>query len=650
MKKIIMIAVILSLLIGCGIYIVKEQQDTYITPEIIEDESYEFSHGIIDYNFETWSYNGEPLEFEYFVQNVRSDCEFGIMFLIDGIPQTYDVDGQETKMYTLDMKAGEKQEIAVTLSPQIASTHTMCNLHAYVILNPSTIVTDAMDYEFNHSVSSTATVPLEMKEPAIDESITVQSVDTTYEELPEEVKEANIVSDINMLESNIYCQINEVESQTFPSLDKEEPVSLSVYGKGGEYRILMLEDNIVTNIYDLYVEDNQYATVSLELEKKETTNVYFLVVPVDVAADLEYLLIAQSKRCIVSDREEGEDKKERNAAETLLLSDYIITDIGTNEEYLVLFYSANGNTEIAPTKFVIADIETYEILYEVECDKTFVAGEITILEDGFYINQGTKLMVYDYELNVIQEIDLEDYTLQSGVVGAFAEFRTYPFALSSDRKKAAYINETDQTLVVYDFETEEETVVYQLADGSGDIFDFESLYLMGDYIGFSGCCRNEENINIQDCNIYGRIQISTGKIDGYIKNGIATENLGDMILVVDVARVEESDVGSGETILYDVEMNEETIVGLETSYTSFDVELAAANLIVSYNDIGREQAKLLVYQNEEEREFEEVIPGDTLTAGSCYDIRNDILLVFYTVPDGGNIRSCIEEVELADIF
>ncbi len=327
---------------------------------------------------------------------------------------------------------------------------------------------------------------------------------------------------------------------------------------------------------------------------------------------------------------------------SLLSQDYLVLQMASYNDLAIIVLGANGNLEIAPSKILIADIIDDEILYEADCNKFYHSPQIITLEDGFYIQQGIDITVYDYKLSLLEEMDLSE--LQKGETTT--SFDT-AFSLSQDMTKAAYVNFAKEAVVIYDFETEEEKEILQLSKDIGGITFMEQLCLTDEYIGFSGGYIYSDDYEIAGSNVHGRINIETGEVDQYIKNETTIEFFRENMLVVDVLRYEDSDLGTGEAIIYNIPNDEETIVDVEASYNSFDMDIVAEDFLVSYNDVGRNKAKLILYRNGESMIIEDGIPSDVLNVGSCYDSENKILHVFYTIPYGEtDIKSELRSVRI----
>ena len=56
------------------------------------------------------------------------------------------------------------------------------------------------------------------------------------------------------------------------------------------------------------------------------------------------------------------EQTSKNTIESLAIDNYIISDVAYNKDKLILLYSANGNTEISPSKIIVADSNNYTCL------------------------------------------------------------------------------------------------------------------------------------------------------------------------------------------------------------------------------------------------------------------------------------------------
>lgn len=337
-------------------------------------------------------------------------------------------------------------------------------------------------------------------------------------------------------------------------------------------------------------------------------------------------------------------QKNQTVEKTLdsLLEQYLISDIACRGENLIILLAAFDNTEISPSKIVVANSKDHRILEEIDDDNYNTNASIVTVDDGFYIKRSTDFTVYDDKLKIIKQIDLEQFPIEfNRAAGAPA------VSLSRDLKQMAYVNSEKNMLVLRDLETGTEKDIYQLSDSVGKIMTFDQLYISDGYIGFNGRYIYAEEFEILGSNAYGRINIETNQIDMYQKDGISSLFEDDHMLLVDVLR-NDSEHGTKEAIIYDVDDNRSQTVKLKSSYNSYNMDFPKYDIVISYNDVGRNTAKLLLYQNGKEKIYEDGIPKEVVEVGSCYDEKNKKMILFYTIPAGeSNVKSEISEVDLS---
>lgn len=299
MKKILIVFGVLTLLLGCKANNQKPEDVDFENQQVIEEERYEYGHGVVDYQFEKWSYNGQDLVFDYFIKNIEKEAEFGLVFLIDGINQTYEVDGEKTSMYKVNMKSNEEKKLSIKLKPEIDSNKKTCNLNAYLILNPSTQIKESKQYIYDHSISSTATINLDLNSHAASDKIKVKSLDVTYDDIPSDILKEHVRDGENMLNTNVNIEYVSSDGNEDNILNADKPIKLRAFGKSGNYRVLVVKDNVITETYDIGIKDKQYSIMTLNVDLENTTNIYFLIVPTDVQDVQDYIMMNQSERYIV---------------------------------------------------------------------------------------------------------------------------------------------------------------------------------------------------------------------------------------------------------------------------------------------------------------------------------------------------------------
>lgn len=293
MRKIILLFCSL-LFVGCSSKAGENETIDFDEPLDIE-ENYSFGHGVVDYQFEKWNFSGEPLTFDYEIKNIDDELEFGLVFLVDGLPQTYEVDGETTSMFKTHLKTGEETTISISMTPKVHTKLNETNLNAYVVLNPSTEFEDIKKYKTNHGISSTPTISLNLEDHKENTDFNEKTLKTDFEPISNDVLTNLLGGDGTMLRENIF--LVSVNDDTY--IKSATNLILNAYGKSGHYRLLTVEDNVITDASEIEIKEETYTKISLNLEMEDVTNLYFLLVPLDVQDVHGYLMMSQSNRWIV---------------------------------------------------------------------------------------------------------------------------------------------------------------------------------------------------------------------------------------------------------------------------------------------------------------------------------------------------------------
>lgn len=294
MRKTKFMLSIILLLVGCSSQVDESENIDFDEPIIVE-EKYEFVHGVVNYQFEKWSFKDEPLNFDYEIKNIGLEAEFGLVFLIDGLPQTYEVDGQMTNMYKVILETDKETKVSISMIPKVLTNSNETNINAFVVLNPSTQIDDVKKYKMNHAISSTATIRLILEEHQYNTDFEIKKIGTDFEPISEEVLEKFREIDATMLGENAYIEADD----DILFVSSMANFSLNAYGKPGHYRLLTVEDNVITDASEIEIKEETYTKISLNLELEDVTNLYFLLVPLDVQDVHGYLMMSQSNRWIV---------------------------------------------------------------------------------------------------------------------------------------------------------------------------------------------------------------------------------------------------------------------------------------------------------------------------------------------------------------
>ncbi|WP_249029585.1 hypothetical protein [Tannockella kyphosi] len=289
--KNIVILLILVLCTGC-------QNQGEVTDEEIDfqedgqvEEYFSYSHGVVDFNLEEWIVEGSTIDFNYYIENLGDACEIGLFFLIDGIPQQVTINNETGYMYNLDYDSGEYVEFEVSIQSIVMEETTEANLQPCVVLNPSTIVTSST-YTFDHLISCTAPVVLNTTNLEYEiieniETLIPNSREISASEV-EELGGEKIWSSVVINQSNN----NEVYVSNLP-------LDLTMYGKAGTYRLLVMEDNTFTGIYTTEMIEQSYCDITIDALLEDTKNISFLMIPLEEFEGSQYTTAFQATRGIV---------------------------------------------------------------------------------------------------------------------------------------------------------------------------------------------------------------------------------------------------------------------------------------------------------------------------------------------------------------
>ncbi|CAM4276684.1 hypothetical protein H9L01_04980 [Erysipelothrix inopinata] len=322
-----------------------------------------------------------------------------------------------------------------------------------------------------------------------------------------------------------------------------------------------------------------------------------------------------------------------------LNEDYIILNSARHEDMLLVLFGAYNREDIAPSKIVIYNLKDETVVGSKDMGAYFDNVSIVTLNGGFYIDKDRIPTVYDYELKEILKLD--SFNLDSGH-SFLSEENSYTF--SEDMSKVAYVKLSNQVLTVYDFNTEIETEYYKLSDENENISKFNNFFLCGTKIGFAGMAFEENDLGIQDSNVYGVIDMENKDISFSYKMPTMARYSQGSLLIYDMPQVKENDNGTGESILLDINSGDELVIKLLKSINSKDVDIVDANTIVSYSEIGKNRAELILYRADEVIKLEGVLPQDAFNIRTT-KITDNKLFISYLTTDNGKTKAVAKMVD-----
>lgn len=188
---------IVALLTGCSAQDAENTDEVEWTgnpfdDEFLNDESVQYAYGFglnipdADTNM---VYAGEPIEAEYFVENLGDEMSVGMLMFVDGIPQIYAVDGGEpTYLHILKVPACEKITVPISFTPVQGNYGENCSVRFLSILNPD-LRPDKVEYVFGHTGAMTTFLPrfIEMQRSVSIQPKVYPQMDAQRNMTPEEV-------------------------------------------------------------------------------------------------------------------------------------------------------------------------------------------------------------------------------------------------------------------------------------------------------------------------------------------------------------------------------------------------------------------------------------------------------------------------------
>lgn len=216
----------------------------------------EFSFGPVNLAKEL-SYTGNDIEEDYFYDNSGdADCKFGFMIFIDGIPQSYKIDGESSKeiMHQFSVKKKNKVQFKVSFSPNTGKKGDKLGLYAVTIFNPNEIPSPSFpSFGNNHKLSQVLPVTLnylksaDSSEPEIDDKYSTENV-------TEEIKKEYLAVDkndngkyVSQGVHSFYLKFNNNYKKTKIELKKNSKLNLTLEGlcdpDDARYRTTVFIDN-----------------------------------------------------------------------------------------------------------------------------------------------------------------------------------------------------------------------------------------------------------------------------------------------------------------------------------------------------------------------------------------------------------------------
>ncbi|MBU3129924.1 hypothetical protein LGL55_19570 [Clostridium tagluense] len=203
------------------------------------------------------SYTGAPIQQEYFYDNVGgADCNLGFMIFIDGIAQSYKINGENTEeiMHKFDVKKKSKIMFKASFKPNIGKKGDKLGLYVTTIVNPKHVPSvKSPDFGNNLALSQVLPVNLKYVESANNSQLKVYDK-YLMQNVTEKIKNQYLSADesnkgkyVSNQASLFYLKYNGDYKGSKIELKKTSKLSLTLEGlcgpNDGKYRTTIYIDN-----------------------------------------------------------------------------------------------------------------------------------------------------------------------------------------------------------------------------------------------------------------------------------------------------------------------------------------------------------------------------------------------------------------------
>ncbi len=282
----------------------------------------------------------------------------------------------------------------------------------------------------------------------------------------------------------------------------------------------------------------------------------------------------------------------------------------------------------APTDTVSISVydDKYQLLHSIEEQQGIEYGSTIITnENSFYIKNSKYLKAYDYDLNIIKEYSLDFISEKSERVTSAM------IAISDDYSKVAYVV-NNSSLYVRDMYTNVDEVLIEnkidQESSIGTVGFINQVFFHNDYVIFGGGYIHEKEFDISGSNVYGRISLVDKSMDLHHRQEIHLQQYDGTILVEDIERYDESYLGRGVALLYDVESNTSQEVSIENVGSSFHLELLSSTTLLSTIDASSKSPVYVVHTKNDSTNYS-FIPEEASHLLTCYNPDTNKAIILY---------------------
>lgn len=284
---------------GCSTQQVQKEKIDFDKPNNESDTVYDFSHGIVGYNFEKIVSEDGEISFKYQISNNGKEVDLGIVFLIDGLPQKIKIDREEVLMFTKHFNSMESEEIEVKLNVDSELYPQNSNLNAIAIINPTMKIETPQQYGVNHYASFSPTMKVELGQGQKSDIVRKHEEGLVFMDLAEEDKAQYQHHGENMLNTEVYIEVAPKVQEGVDTIKKQESIPIKILGAPGFYRVIIAEDNILSDLFVAEVKSGKKSELEIKRDFENVQNVYFVVIPIDEQDTHSYVMPGQSSKWVL---------------------------------------------------------------------------------------------------------------------------------------------------------------------------------------------------------------------------------------------------------------------------------------------------------------------------------------------------------------
>lgn len=329
-----------------------------------------------------------------------------------------------------------------------------------------------------------------------------------------------------------------------------------------------------------------------------------------------------------------QDNTKHSSLDLLIQKDFYISEmVFYGGKYVVHYVSTNADID---NKISIVDSSTLEVLNEIPRPSEFAGGFDIITKDtGFYIEEGPEVIIYDYDLNIQEKInvaELMDFEMLGLIWGA-------PFAFSDDFKTIVYKDWKINSFVEYNLDTNDINI-FSETNPRIELLTFSHMIYTDDYIGFFG-----QDMTREEEKIFGRLNTKTMEVDYDFIDDVSPKFHSESLLLVDNPK-DPQYTGTGTTTLYNILENKTEVIDLISSDTSLNLSVLKSNLLISFNDFSVLGGKAIVYDNGKVLELKDFFPNDIDNVNAVYNSDTNSIVVYYSYWVGEELINEVKEIKL----